>query len=153
MSDFQVLDIFFMLGSHLSHNLIVILLQLFNLLFEVVHNFALLLHQLIFLISKSCFQVDDLLLKLSDTFLQLHLDKLFVTACVIFQLLDHALILFFELLHLSSMLLSQVSLKLFIFLLRLLLVFLKSFSCLLKLSAQCLRSLIATLHRLLELIL
>ena len=51
------------------------------------------------------------------------------------------------------MLLSQVSLKLFILLLRLLLVFLESFSCLLKLSAQCLRSLIATLHRLLELIL
>ena len=106
-----------MLRSHLSHNFTVILFQLFNLLFEVAHNFALLLHQLIFLISKSCFQVNYLLLQLSDAFLQLHLDEFLVTACVIFQLLDHALILFFELLHLSSMLLSQVSLKLFILLL------------------------------------
>lgn len=96
-------------------------------------------------------QLDDLLLEVNDALLQLHLDELFVTTCVLPHLVKHALVLLLELIHLTAMLLSQARLHLIVVLLGLLFESLEFFLCLLKLYAKGFARLITALHRIVEL--
>ena len=86
-------------------------------LLQVGDSLSLTLHELLFLVSKLLLKLDDLLFKLIDPFLELHLEELFVAARIVFELVEHAFIFLLEFLKLMTMLFCQVGLQLLILLL------------------------------------
>jgi len=114
--------LFLVLGSQHLGGLAGVRLQPLNLPFEFRNKLALVFHDLVLFICELLLEVHDLLLELLDSFLQFHLQELFVTTCIVPELREHALILFLELLYFSSVLLCQVCLQLVILLLGLRLV-------------------------------
>ena len=107
----------FVLSSQFLKSIAAIRLEQLNLLLEVGNDLAMVLHQLRFLIAELLLKLNYLLFKLIDALLELHLDKLFVATRIVFELIEHTLVLLLELFKLASMLFCQVGLQLFVLLL------------------------------------
>ena len=106
----------FVFGPHLLGCVTSFCLEDLNLLLEIGDNLAMVLHDLLLLITELLLELDDLLFELVDSLLELHLDELFIAARIVFELVEHTLVLLLHLLKLTSMLLCQVGLKLFVLL-------------------------------------
>ena len=148
MLQLHILHLLLALGLELCHHSLVVLLELIYASLELARCLLLLLHQRLFLRGVRLFELNDLLFEVLNTLLHLHLHELLVAAGILSQLVQHALVLLLELLHLPPMLLGQARLHLIVLLLGLLLEGLELLLQLLQLFAQGFTCLVTTLHRL-----
>lgn len=135
----------------LGNNPAVVFFHPINLFLELRDRFLLLRHEPILIFGMLGLQVDNLLLQLSDSLLQLQLDEFFVAAGIHPHLLQHSLVLLLQLLQLAAALLVQVTLHLFKILFGRLFELVKLLGDFLQLTSELIGCLVTTLHRVVEL--